>query len=265
MKKRTIFTLVGVIVVIIAVGALFVFSYVQSIIAPKPLTISYATVQTAMPEGASCIGDGEESPGIAKEFINLESDDIYVAGGANAMPDAEWTNYSFRFPLFKNSTRNLLFQGSCFFRSPDVAATCVGDACFTMEEIVGYDWLKLTTIIGNSCYPDASGCSLDVVNPGYISINTIAKCHRLVFDAPRIYELADGNGNVYVMHATGTGTPDLSGPTLPEGFTLTERTITDPLVVLPFGGGDNCYFNVVRDNLVQSYHQIAYAGDRYPG
>jgi hypothetical protein len=35
-------------------------------------------------------------------------------------------------------------------------------------------------------------------------------------------------------------------------------------VLLPFGGGDDCYYNVIRDNLVQSYHQIAYAADVYP-
>jgi hypothetical protein len=102
-----------------------------------------------------------------------------------------------------------------------------------------------------------------VVNPGYVSINTIDKCQRMQYDGPSIYELSDGQGNLYVMHAADDGTPDLS-PTLPEGWTLTERTLEEPLVLLPFGGGNSCYFNIIRDNLVQSYHQYAYAGEQYP-
>ncbi len=264
MERRTLLIAVGLVVVVVAVGALLVFSYVQSLLAPKPLEITYATVQTQMPEGAACAGGSDESTGIAKEILNLETDDIYVAGGSNPMPDDEWAGYSFRLPVLKNSTRNLMFDGSCFFRSPDAPVTCTGDACFTIEEIVGYTWLKLTTVAGNECYPDASGCSGDVVNPGYVSINTIAKCHHIVYDGPTIYELADGNGNLYVMHATADGIPNVEGPQLPAGWTLTEREITEPLVLQPFGGGDSCYYNVIRDNLVQSYHQYAYAEAQYP-
>lgn len=264
MKKRNLLIIVGAVLAVIVMAAVLVFSYINNLIAPKPLEITFATVQTAMPEGASCAGGNEDSPGVAKEFINLETDDIYVAGGPNVMPDDVWANFTFRLPLLQNSTRNLLFNGSCFFRSPDADADCVGDACFTIEEVVGYSWLKLTTIAGQSCFPDASGCTGDVVNPGYVSINTIAKCHRIIYNGPVIYELSDGHGNVYVMHATATGTPDVTGPSLPVGWTLREREISEPLVLLPFGGGDDCYYNVVRDNLVQAYHQYAFADAQYP-
>jgi hypothetical protein len=139
----------------------------------------------------------------------------------------------------------------------------VGAACFTIDELLGYTWLKLTTVVGNSCFPDTAGCSGDQVKAGYVSINTIAKCHRLVYPGPTIYELADGKGNRYVMHATATGKPDLTA-TLPAGWTLTARDISEPLTLLPFGGGDSCYYNVIRDNLVQSYHQVAFSGVQYP-
>ncbi|MCC6616317.1 MAG: hypothetical protein IT320_22785 [Anaerolineae bacterium] len=264
MRRKTLLIIGGAIVVIVAAGALLFYSYVRSLMAPKPLEITYATMQTQMPQGAACAGGRDESTAIAKEILNLETDNIYVAGGANPIPDDVWASYGFRLPLLKNSTRNLLFDGSCFFRSPDAPPDCSGDACFSIDEIEGYTWLKLTTIAGNSCFPDASGCSGDVVNPGYVSINTIAKCHRMVFDGPVIYELSDGLGNLYVMHATATGTPDVTGPVLPQGWALTERTISEPLVLLPFGGGNQCYYNIVRDNLVQSYHQYVYAGDQYP-
>ncbi len=249
---------------ILVIGVLLAWRYFQLLVAPKPLDVSYKTVQTLMPEEVRCIGDSQDGPGVAKEILNLESDDIYIAAGSNPMPDDIWQDFNFRLPLLKNSTRNLLFNGSCFFRSPDVATDCSGDSCFSTEEIAGYTWLKLTTVAGNVCYPDSVGCSGDTVNPGYVSINTIAKCHRIIFDGPVIYELSDDVGNRYVMHATATGIADVNGPVLPEGWMLAERTISEPLVLLPFGGGDQCYYNVVRDNLVQSYHQYVYADSTYP-
>lgn len=268
MTRTRLMAMGGVLLLLLIAAAIAFWWYIQQLSAPKALEISYVTVQTPMPTGASCVGrdaEGEaESPGIAKEILNLATDDIYIAARPNPMPDDVWAGYRFQLPLLKNSTRNLLFQGSCFFRSPDVAADCRGDACFTLETLVDYSWLKLTTVMGNTCYPDTAGCKGDQVAPGYVSINTIAKCHRMVFDGPAIYELVDGQGNRYVMHATATGVPDVTGPTLPPGWTLTERLLDTPLVLLPFGGGDACYYNVVRDNLVQAYHQFAYAGDRYP-
>ncbi|GAB4520743.1 MAG: hypothetical protein OHK0046_31370 [Anaerolineae bacterium] len=262
--SRNILIIIGAVVAVLAVAGFMVFSYIRELTAPKPLEITYATVQSSLPETYACAGGSEDSPGVAKEILNLETDDIFVAGGDNPMPDDVWADYRFRLPILKNSTRNLLFDQSCFYRSPDATVTCSGDSCFTLEEIVDYSWLKLTTVAGNDCYPDASGCSGDEVKPGYVSINTIAKCHRIVYEGPTIYELADGQGNRYVMHATETGVPDVDGPELPEGWTLQAVTIDEPLVLLPFGGGDECYYNVIRDNLVQAYHQIEYAGEQYP-
>ncbi|MFZ4814937.1 MAG: hypothetical protein ACOYL5_10395 [Phototrophicaceae bacterium] len=263
MNRRTLLIAGGALLAVVLVAGLLVFNYVQSLLAFEPLTISYATVQTNMPENAACAGGSGESTGIAKEIINLDTNFIYVAGGDQAMPDDVWADYNFRLPILQNSTRNLMFQGSCFFRSPGASATCTGEDCFIMEEINGYNWLALTLVEGQSCFPDAAGCSGDVVNPGYVSITTIAKCHRLVWEGPVIYELTDAEGNLYVMHATATGTPDLN-PTLPDGWSLAERTLSEPLVLLPFGGGDECHYNVLRDNLLQSYHQYTYAAAQYP-
>jgi hypothetical protein len=263
MKRRHVLILVGVLIAVVAVGAIVFLMYVRSLTALKPLEISFATVPSVMPEGALCAGGGQEG-GVAKEILNLETDYIYVAGGTNPIPDDVWQSTSFRLPLLQNSTRSLLFNGSCFYRSPGAATTCQGGECFIIEEIAGYTWLMLTQIVGQACFPDASGCNADVVNPGFVSINTIAKCQRIQFDGPTIYELSDGVGNRYVMHATDDGTPDLD-PSLPKGWTLAARTIDAPLVLLPSGGGDSCYYNIVRDNLVQSYHQVSFAGERYPG
>lgn len=263
MKRSTVRMIVGGVVILLAVGGLLIWNQLQQILAPPTLTVSYATVRSELPPNVSCAGGSTESGGIAKEILNLETDDIFVAGGSNPMSDEVWENYNFRLPILQNSTRNLMFQGSCFYRSPDVPSDCEGDACFSISEIADHTWLKLTTLVGVSCFPSEAGCSGETVEAGYVSINTIAKCHQITYEAGTIYELSDGTGNVYVMHATATGTPDLNAA-LPDGWTLNAREISEPLVLLPFGGGNDCYYNVLRDNLVQSYHQIAYAGERYP-
>lgn len=255
--------ILGLLVGVVALVGVLVYSRLQALTAPKPLTLSYATVATTRPEGSPCAGAGGDEPTIAKEIFNLDSDDIYVAGGDNPMPDAVWSEYRFLLPFLKNSTRNLMFDSSCFFRSPDAPADCTGEACFTVETLFDYTWLKLTTVVGQSCFPDAAGCRGDGVDAGYVSINTIAKCHEITYSGDTVYVLSDGAGNRYVMHATATGVPDLS-PSLPAGWSLEAVEIDEPLTIYPSGGGDSCYYNVVRDALVQSYHQIAYAGQTYP-
>ena len=256
-----------VIAVVVAVLAVLLIArqvvYVRQLMAFKPLTIAFATVETPRPAGASCLG-GEGSPGVAKEILNAETRTIYVAGGDNPIPDDAWANLSVSLPWVKNTTRHLMFNYSCFFRSPGVPADCDGDACFTSESHFDHTWYLLNTVEGQSCIPDPTGCSGTTVNPGFVSITTIAKCQEVVFAGPDIYELSDGRGNRYVMHATENGTPTIEGVQLPDGWTLELRSIDDPLRLLPFGGGDSCYYNIVRDNLVQSYHQFAFASDTFP-
>ncbi len=64
-------------------------------------------------------------------------------------------------------------------------------------------------------------------------------------------------------HETEGETPDLN-PALPEGWTLDRVELDEPLDILPFGGDDACFHNVVRDNLGQGYHQYVFAYDSYP-
>jgi hypothetical protein len=261
MKIRRVVAIVITALIVIGVG---IFAYIQSLTQLPPLTISYSTVQTEKPADAPCLGGGEGSPGIAKEVLNIQTDEIYVAGGANPIPDDVWATFEFRLPYIQNSTRHLLFTGSCFFRSPGVAADCLGDDCFIQSEFVGYTWYTLNSVTGQVCYPDASGCTGQTVSAGFVSITTIAKCHEISYDGESIYDLGDGRGNRYVMHASADGTPNINDVALPDGWTIEQRAISEPLVLLPFGGGDHCYYNIVRDNLTQSYHQYIYADDMYP-
>ena len=78
-----------------------------------------------------------------------------------------------------------------------------------------------------------------------------------------VYELVDPADNRFVMRIAETGTVDLN-VALPEGWTLTKVILDEPLEILPLGGGDACYHNVLRDNLGQGHHQYIFAEDKYP-
>ena len=66
-----------------------------------------------------------------------------------------------------------------------------------------------------------------------------------------------------VSYATADGTPDLS-VALPAGWWFEERSLAGPLVLHPFGTGDECFYNIIRDAKEQAYHQYEYAGASYP-
>lgn len=257
MKKQVWFWVLGGVAVLVVVG-IGAGMYLQQLQSLPPLEISFSTAVTARPAGAPCLG-GEEGGGIAKEILNFSTREIFVAGGENQMPDEVWQDAGINFPYIKNSTRYLLFDEGCFFRSPGAAEDCAGEACFSTQEIQGYSWYLLTTVAGQGCFPDGAGCYGQTVEPGYVSVTTIAKCHEVRFNGPTVYILRDGTGNAWVMHATATGTPDTENVVLPEGWTLTAEEISDPLVLLPVGGGEACYYNIARDNLVQAYHQFEFA------
>jgi hypothetical protein len=246
----------------ILIGLLLVLAGCGGQIGPTDPNFSFETTLSARPAGSACIG--REGATVAKELINVRTFEIVLGGGANPMPDDEWADFRPRLPWLKNSTRFLLFDDSCFFRSPGGPPDCSGADCTIFREEFGHTWLLLTTMANITCYPDPSGCTNDTVAPGYLSFNTIDKCQQLTFNGPTIYELSDPVGNRFVMHATGTGTPELAAVQLPAGWQLTEVSLSEPLVIEPVGGGSACYYNIVRDNLVQSYHQYVYAAAQWP-
>ncbi len=164
------------------------------------------------------------------------------------------------FPYRKNIDRNLLFQRTALYRSPGVGIDCSGDDCITEREYKGYTWIELAEPV---CV-DFIGGKTDILKPekGHLVVKTIQKCQAIMF-TDSIYQLTDNAGNYYVMHATETGKPDTT-VVLPGGWTLHKVKLNEPLVISPFGGGDDCYFNIVGDHLGQGYHQYIFADDYYP-
>jgi hypothetical protein len=78
-----------------------------------------------------------------------------------------------------------------------------------------------------------------------------------------IFQLSDNKGNFYVMHATETEKPDTS-VILPLGWSIKQVFLKEPLIISPFGGGNECYYNIVGDHLGQGYHQYIFADSVYP-
>ena len=111
---------------------------------------------------------------------------------------------------------------------------------------------------------DFVGGKTDIIKPekGHLVIKTIQKCQTVMF-SDSIFQLTDNKGNYYVMHATETSKPDTTA-NLPRGWTLKKVILKDPLIISPFGGGNECYYNIIGDNLGQGYHQYVFADTIYP-
>jgi hypothetical protein len=258
MKNRSVWLLFSVMPVIVVVSAALYWNYLQSLVSFKPLDVSYSTLQSTFPANAVCAATS------ANAIINLQTDVGYTVGGANPMPDDVWADYRFGLPVLQQPPATPLYDDACLYRSPDIAASCIGESCFAYEDISAYSWLRVSRIIGQTCFPNADGCATDTVDEGYISLDTLSLCQRVTYST-ELVELRDGQGNGYVMRATPNrdGIADL-GVALPEGWSLAVRTLDAPFTLLPFGGADLCYYNIAQDHLGQSYYQVEYAGERYP-
>lgn len=225
--------------------------------------ISYATEVVRWPAELECLNSATPPP-VAKEVLDQGTFTVVIAGGDHAISDAEWPSYMPSWGHSKNSDRHLLFGQSCFWRSPRTPASCVGDDCRSIVEFDQHSWVELSKIHAVDCVPSTDDCSPQSVKPGQLAVIVTEKCHELVFVGD-VVELAGPGGERAIMHATADGVVDLD-VALPAGWSLTQRTLTEPLVLHPYGGGDGerCFYNIIRDHQAQSYHQVAYPRATYP-
>lgn len=198
--------------------------------------------------------------GFAKELINQKEMVVVISGGKNPIPLDKWDDFKPTFPYKKNIDRHLLFQQTAFYRSPNTDVNCIEVECTKEREYKNYTWVEMAKPI---CV-DYVGGKTDILKPekGHLVIKTIQKCQTVIF-TDSIFQLTDNRGNYYVMHATETGKPDTTA-NLPIGWTLKKVKLKEPLIISPFGGGNECYYNIVGDNLGQGYHQYIFANKFYP-
>jgi len=216
--------------------------------------LRYSTALSTIPSNLTY-----SSISFAKEIINQQEKLVVVSGGTNPIPTTSWSSFSPSFPYSKNIDRNLLFTKTAFYRSPGTSVNCEGSSCFKTREYSSYTWLEIAKSVCVTYTPGPT--NLLKPDKGYLVIKPIKKCQALQFENS-IYQLTDGKGNYYVMHATETGSAS-TDVTLPSGWTIQKVTLTSSLNITPYGGGDECYFNIVGDHLGQGYHQYIYADSFY--
>lgn len=221
--------------------------------------VSYDTVESPWPATPVCLNRPDVA--VAKEVLYGRTRTVVIAGGDNAISDERWATYTPSLGNQKNSDRFLRFSRSCFSRSPSKPASCEGDGCRDLIELDGYSWVGLSKIESADCV-GAKGCAGMAANPGALLVVVTRKCHELVFEQEGWF-LDGPNGERAIMHATADGTVKETVE-LPAGWTLKKEPLATPLVLRPFGGGDECFFNIIRDHALQSYHQFKYAKPQYP-
>lgn len=223
--------------------------------------VHYAAAPSPWPAGRACMNP-QRGAIVAKEFLMGRTKTVVVAGGANPISDEAWETFDPGMFNRKNSDRHTLFTRSCFARSPDAPADCTGEACRRVVGNGGHSWIELSKIEAADCTPAEGGCDPGNVRAGQLATIVTRKCHEIVFEG-RVYLLSGPRGEAAVMHATADGVPT-TDVALPPGWQLRAETLSAPLVLHPFGGGDACYYNILRDARTQSYHQFRYAAAGYP-
>jgi hypothetical protein len=221
----------------------------------KEVGLQFATEKSKLPDTLNW-----KKIGFAKELINQNELIVVISGGKNPIPLDKWDQFKPSFPYTKNIDRHLLFQQTAFYRSPNTDVNCKDIDCIKEREYKNYTWIEMAKPI---CV-DYVGGKTDMLKPekGHLVIKTIQKCQAVMF-TDSIFQLTDNKGNYFVMHATETGKPD-STAALPSGWSLKKVILKEPLIISPLGGGNECYFNILGDNLGQGYHQYIFADSVYP-
>ncbi len=221
----------------------------------KEVGLHFSTEKSKLPDSLTW-----KKIGFAKELINQKEMVVVISGGTNPIPLDKWDEFKPSFPYKKNIDRHLLFQQTAFYRSPNTDANCKEPDCIKQREYKNYTWVEMAKPI---CV-DYVGGKTDILKPekGHLVIKTIQKCQTVMF-TDSIFQLTDNKGNYYLMHATETGKPDTTA-TLPSGWILKKVMLKEPLIISPFGGGNECYYNIIGDNLGQGYHQFIFADTIYP-
>jgi hypothetical protein len=121
----------------------------------------------------------------------------------------------------KNQPREGEADASRFFRSPDASM----DGVFTEQEHFGHTWIHNATVI-------EANTPLD--DDGLLRLNRVAKLHEVTFDAGRSVWILVSPESVPYVRISRDANRTSETPTLPDGWSLEEYVLPEPLtVVLP--------------------------------
>lgn len=218
--------------------------------APGPLATA--------PESATCL---EFASGAPRELVFGLSRTVVAAGGPSPVPESEWADFRPGFTNRRIAPRTALSQNECLWRSPGAAADCEGAACATVVESGGYTWVETSRIGSITCVPAESACDPTAVSAGQLAVIPTTKCQAMTFSGD-VWLLDGPDGLVALMTATEASAVD-AGVALPEGWSLRQHSLAEPLTLTPRSQGGECAYVVLRDHAVQSYHVVQYPGETF--
>lgn len=262
MTKRNI--IIGVVgIVALLATALIVVRNLMSIPTMEQSGLSFDTTLLEVPENTPWVSYEDAFEMINPTTMTVVFEDATHPVSENPISAEQWSKFKGPLPWRKNIKRNIQFDGAFMVGSPSVYKT--GNASDTdfesnlvFLEIDDYTWMELAIVEAATVYPGGGKPSGQIPEPGKVIFQTVVKPQINRWD-DEIYQMTDGKGNYFVMHATATedGEPSLDVE-LPEGWTLQRVELDEPLIITPTVGG---YFNILMDNLGQGYHQYIYADD----
>lgn len=250
-----VFLFISIIVYYLCSYEYLIFGFIASILIPKCSTNLFSTNISTIPVSLNW-----KQPSFAKEMINILEKTVVYGAGDNPIPDAIWQDFSPTFPWQKNINRKLIFNKTSFLRSPRSDIDCEGKNCIKQIEYKNYTWIEIAEPICVHYIPERT--NLLKPEKGFLTVKTIIKCQIILFET-FYYQLTDNQGNYYAMHAYETDELT-TNVILPAGFTIQKVELNSPLIIGPFGGGNECFFNIVGDHLGQGYHQYIFADKFYP-
>lgn len=205
---------------------------------------------------------------------------VYLAGGSNPIDAEEWATYEPPPGYIKNTPRNLQFNSSLFFSSPD---TTSGETYITTSD--GYTWTYIAKTVssdwpfnparyrGEDYTSGYEAAALEQTPPkGVIKWTVNTKNQQLTWfardsDGKPIerYFITDPWGDRFIMQASGVSDPadvrkNFLSAVLPPGWTRSIGFLKRNLTTLPAYNSDGtANYNLVRDSADDSFEQISWS------
>ncbi|MEL6109152.1 MAG: haloalkane dehalogenase, partial [Planctomycetota bacterium] len=144
---------------------------------------------------------------------------------------------------FKNQPREIVFDEGTFASTPGSAT---GE--FVDEELFGHSWRHVATVTEANVLLDSDGL---------LTANTISKSHEVTFDAGTTLPVLQSPSGEQFALVTRDANRTSDTPTLPEGWQVVDRAITEELVLqLP-----NPTTNIRADNQDSFQGPVVFSDD----
>ena len=162
-----------------------------------------------------------EAPRIGFEILQIVSMSEIVVWFSTEISEEQFDEIDLTMGWIKNQPREGEPDASQFFRSPDASE----DGVFTEQQHFGHAWLHNATVIE---------ANTPVDDEGLLRLSRVAKFHEVTFNAGRSVWILVSPGSVPYVRISRDANRTSDTPTIPDGWSLEEYVLPEPLtVVLP--------------------------------